>query len=347
MTHAAKYFVALVIIAPLFLMGCATKTQQNAKQDAPADVAATDTDGGLPENDCLTLTADKVQQLCQSGPLQRKISLVSGGYECEYQALDPTDQTKPTLGTELKLTYFNGPDDMADLKESLKRDNKTVRIGDISKGFYAAWPRWADSTTKLWSFDFYRQIGSLTTILYGTDIDYVPMDMSQELGCSFSEMWNLLSEISHEDLSQERANISAQITDEISPPDADKTEIKNEPNCCTIMIVEVTGEADVRRDGKASPATKGQILNDGDEIITGDNSHVSVAFLNCHFGDDTSDYGLAVIQSDSMGRITKTSDGKPSISFDPGVAHVSVKELQTFETDFQVSTPRLTCAVRG
>lgn len=348
MTNTFKLFLAYFVITSLFLSGCANPAQPQ-KSAAISDANTVNMSGEPPEKDCLGLTPEKVQQLCQSGTLTRKIKIIQDGYQCEYEALDPQNPTGPTLGVELKLAYANSLDSMADLKELLQGSNKSIKIGDINKGFYAATPRWAESTRKIWTFDFYRQIGELTAILYGTEIDYAPMDLSQDLGCSFSDMWNILSDISHEDLSKEREDASAQISNEISPPKAATTaEGNNRPDCCTIMIVEIKGEVDVKhKGGDFSPAKKGQILSMDDEIVTGDDSQVGIAFLNCHFGDDTSDYGFSMIQSDSMGKITKDKDGKPSIFFDPGVAHVSVKELQTFETDFQVSTPRLTCSTRG
>lgn len=350
----SKYLLSGFIIASLFLAGCANSAIQNSKTSKleTNDLASDKNyklpaEGELPEKDCLGLTAENVQNICGSGPLQRNIKVIRDGYECEYQAVDSINVDGPKLGNELRLAYFSGPEQMADLKAGLKNSSKVVRIGDLKNGFYAAFPRWAESTRKTWTFDFYRQLGPLTAILYGTEIDYEPMDLSQELGCSFSEMWNLLSTIAHEDLSGERVVATDQISKEIAPPAATPADQKNTADCCTMMIAEVKGEADVRHNGKTSPAVKGQILSMGDEIITGDDSEVSVALFNCNYGDNENNYGLALVRSDSMGSIAKTSDGRPTIFFDPGVANVSVKELQTFETDFQVSTPRLTCSTRG
>lgn len=330
----------------LLLFGCANPIAGSPpqKQDKNSKISAME--AGPPEKDCMGLTAEKVQSMCGSGALKQKINLISDGYECEYSALDPQGADKPMLGTELKLAYFNGQDSMDDLKDLTKQSNKNARIGDIKNGFYVATGHWPEPERKIWSFDFYRQIGALTTVMYGTDIDYAPMDLSQDLGCSFGEMWNVLSDISHEDLSQERIDASSQISKDIAPLAATQAGPNNTPNCCTIMIVGIEGEADIKHDGKVSSAKKGQILDIGDEIYTGDNSHVFVAFFNCDFGTEF-EGGITQIQSDSMGKIITTDDGKPGIFFDPGVAHVSVKRLEQFETDFQVSTPRLTCSVRG
>ncbi len=90
---------------------------------------------------------------------------------------------------------------------------------------------------------------------------------------------------------------------------------------------------------------KGQVLQAGDEIYTGKDSQVVVAFIDCGYGNGD-DVGIAIIQSGSMGKII-AENGKPAIYLEPGVATVSVKQLEQFQTDFQVSTPRLVCGVRG
>lgn len=114
---------------------------------------------------------------------------------------------------------------------------------------------------------------------------------------------------------------------------------------CKIIITELKGEVDVRLPGgDFEPATPGMELPAGATIVTGTGGGAVVAF-----GTNS----VALVRETTMFRIDKwecpgpNNEAKAEVFIDPGVCHVSVKQLEQFKTDFRVSTPRLTCGGRG
>jgi len=111
-----------------------------------------------------------------------------------------------------------------------------------------------------------------------------------------------------------------------------------------IYIVEVEGEVDVQFAPKEAwmPAVKGAKLAVGSKLMSGIGGKAVFAFGSnsvAQMGEATSfeirSFGM---QGDKL---------VANVLIDPGVAHVALKQLGAFQTDFQVSTPRLTCSVRG
>lgn len=111
-----------------------------------------------------------------------------------------------------------------------------------------------------------------------------------------------------------------------------------------IVVMEVTGEVDVRNTPgeKWGPAAAGQRLSVGAKICTGVGSSTVVAF-----GTNS----VALVTEATLFEIRRYAmDGDKLVAqvfIDPGVTRVSVKQVAQFQTDFQVSTPRLTCSVKG
>ncbi len=111
-----------------------------------------------------------------------------------------------------------------------------------------------------------------------------------------------------------------------------------------IVVQDAQGEVDVRvsaRD-KWLPASKGMRLAVGSRLCTGVESGVVVSF-----GTNS----VALVSACSMCEIqafeVRGEELVAKIHIEPGVAQVNVKQLPQFHTDFQVSTPRMTCSVRG
>ena len=111
-----------------------------------------------------------------------------------------------------------------------------------------------------------------------------------------------------------------------------------------ILVQEVQGEVDVRPSAKEKwvPAAKGMKLPPGAKLCTGVGSGVAVSF-GTNSVALVSECTVCEIRTFEM----RGEDLVASIHLDPGRAKVSVKQLAQFHTDFQVSTPRLTCSVRG
>ncbi|GEM_PF-3857079 len=111
-----------------------------------------------------------------------------------------------------------------------------------------------------------------------------------------------------------------------------------------IRVQEVKGEVEYQ----AAPKTEwkvaqvGDILPVGTKLCTGVDSGAVLAF-----GTNS----VAMLQQASMMNIAafemKGDELVAQVKIDPGVCSVSVKQLAQFQTDFQVSTPRLTASVRG
>lgn len=272
--------------------------------------------------------------MCRATFVRREVVPIFNGYACTYSIYDPSGDG-PDIGTHVRLKYFTGGQTMAQLMVEVRENDPEAHVRSIKDGFTMETPL---------SLEIYRKAGSLTTFLSTAIIDDPSLD-TRSLECSPAETWDLLSAVTHEDLSREKATaLRAVPTPTPSIPD---TEEEAEEKCpCQIMIVEIKGEADVKRGEDFLTAEKEQIIEPGDEIYVGEGGQVVVAFINCNFGANADDVGIAIIKGGQMGRIIQ-KDGKPAVFFDPGVATVSVKQYAQFATDFQVSTPRLTCSVRG
>lgn len=111
-----------------------------------------------------------------------------------------------------------------------------------------------------------------------------------------------------------------------------------------IVVQEVRGEVEVQ----AAPGTKwmaakaGQRLAAGAKIVTGVGGEAVILF-GANSVAIVTEASIFEIRSFGM----KGDELVAEAFIDPGVAHVSVKQLAQFQTDFQVSTPRLTCSVKG
>jgi hypothetical protein len=305
----------------------------------------------LPEEDCLGITAEKMQQACGSGPLVRTVEEMLNGYVCIYYARAPEEFIDPyesgnyefgllsangeyVLGEQSSVEYFTGGDIVEIKKDRLEVENPDT-VTDFENGFWMVksfeLPNEREGqTTSLW-----MQNGSLSIGMHGTWVDYGSYELPKERECTFDEFLVL------------KDNISGKTTTigdgKIKPPEVPENDTVTEECPCIIMIGQVKGEVDVRIDGKWITAEKGQILEVGDMVATGEDSEVVLYFYNCP-PDGTG--GVAIIGSNSVGEIEE-KDGIMGVSVDPGVATVSVKQLPQFQTDFQVSTPRDVCSVRG
>lgn len=288
----------------------------------------------IPTNDCLGLTAQLAQRTCGASSVRRNIVPILNGYECTYSLFDPNAFEGSGVGTQVKLKYFVDGRTIEELADAARESDPEAHFQSIKNGFALQTPL---------SLDIYRKSGSVTTFIAGAIIDDPYID-SAPLECSFAEMWDIFSIVTGDNPGGEK---TLKLPTLSSPTPANSAKEEQNACPCQIMIVEVKGEADLRRaDGEFLTAEKGQLLEPGDAIYTGENSQVTVAFFNCGFGNGNDDVGIAIIKASQMGKIIQ-KDGKPAVFFDPGVATVSVKQLAQFQTDFQVSTPRLTCSVRG
>jgi len=114
----------------------------------------------------------------------------------------------------------------------------------------------------------------------------------------------------------------------------------NSPTPPRVVIGEVEGDADVRRaDGKFETAEEGMVLGPGDTIYTGSGSKVVVVVGSCKW--NIPELSIAKFM------ITVTEGINMTTQQEPGLADPGLKQLPAFATDFQVSTPRETVAVRG
>ncbi|MBI5228029.1 hypothetical protein HY988_05560 [Candidatus Micrarchaeota archaeon] len=353
MEHFRKLPLLIILLTIIILiLGCTapqTPTQNSPNSDGQNKNLAAEkpSDNGLPESDCLGLTAEKVQKTCGSGTLKRVVRPIKNGYECTYSAADPQGADRPDLGTELKLAYYTDGDDVLELKKAYQDAGGTNIVGEFKNGFYLVFPTKLALDRKGWAIEFFTKTKSLSTMLFGSEIDYEAMAMDPSFACSFSEMWELQSSISGENLNEqgktELIKIKTKAPDFEAPP-ADG-EVSAQANCCKIFIAEVKGVADKKSgNGNFEPLEKGAEINVGDVIVTDKDSSV-VLYIVC--SDDPDNAHMAIMQAASKWTIKGIEGSDIKIDMDPGVAHTSVKELEQFETDFQVSTPRLTCSVRG
>ncbi len=111
-----------------------------------------------------------------------------------------------------------------------------------------------------------------------------------------------------------------------------------------IRVQEVTGEVEYQAAPKTAwkTAQVGDLLPVGAKLCTGVESSAALAF-----GTNS----VALLREASLLDINafgmQGDQLVAQVMIDPGVCTVSFKQLATFQTDFQVSTPRLTASVRG
>ena len=111
-----------------------------------------------------------------------------------------------------------------------------------------------------------------------------------------------------------------------------------------VTVQSVKGEVEMESAaGKAwtTPA-KGTRVPIGVKVCTGAGAEVVIGFGTT---------GIAIIGENTMLRVDRCAVQGSSVVIrlylDPGLATASVKKLASFATDFQVSTPHITCSVRG
>jgi len=314
-------------VTSLLLIGCAkssSKVSDVSDQPAPSV-------GELPENDCLGLSAQQVQKFCGSGALERTISLIQNGYQCVYSALDPMGSDRPRIGTELALTYFTSGDDLVTLKGQVKSNNPAAAITDSQNGFYAITPTTLALDRAGQQVEIYQKTGALTIFIAGTDLDYEVIDDDPDKACSLNELQNISSFISGSGATAERQDTS-------TVPGT----VEKDSNCCEIIVAKVTGAVETKTGDRVASDMR---LAVGDKLYTVD----AQLIIGVVCDDDPTNVKMFVIEADEPTEISIEvgADGQPTVSQDPGTATVSIKELPAFATDFQVSTPRLTCSVRG
>ncbi|MDO8617990.1 MAG: hypothetical protein Q7N87_03865 [Candidatus Uhrbacteria bacterium] len=334
MTHIQKRFFSIgIFISIPFLVGCADANTLSGNQAAVSEQRSVKID--LPENDCLGLTPEKVQTLCGSGVLSKKVIPINTGYQCVYSAHDSNGADKPMIGTQLKLSYFTESPGIAAIKEEVKTNDPDAKITDMPHGFSSLKTYQLPMEREGWEIGLYSQVGGLTIAILGSDIDYEALDENSGKACSLDEMKAALTFVSARD---------STATGTPQPPLSPKTELKTSPapNCCEIIVAKVVGAVETKA-GKAVAAD--DRLKIGDKLYTVD----GLLIIGVVCSDDPENVKMFVVEADEPTEISveQGADGKPVIKTDPGVANVSIKELPQFETDFQVSTPRLTCSVRG
>ncbi|MEK7865265.1 MAG: hypothetical protein AAB434_01190 [Planctomycetota bacterium] len=111
-----------------------------------------------------------------------------------------------------------------------------------------------------------------------------------------------------------------------------------------IRIQEVTGEVEYQAAPKTpwKAAQVGDVLPVGTKLVTGVESAAALAF-----GTNSVALVRQVTTLDITAFGMEGDKLAAKVKIDPGVCTVSVKQLAQFQTDFQVSTPRLTASVKG
>ncbi|MBI4450434.1 FecR domain-containing protein [Candidatus Woesearchaeota archaeon] len=104
-----------------------------------------------------------------------------------------------------------------------------------------------------------------------------------------------------------------------------------------VVIQDVQGEAEAFINGEWVAVVKGMQLEIGSKVVTGENGSIAVLV-----GTEK----VCLLQGGTLGTVVE-KDGKADIDGEPKPAQTSLKQLESFATDPQVSTPRLVCAVRG
>jgi len=112
-----------------------------------------------------------------------------------------------------------------------------------------------------------------------------------------------------------------------------------------IFVISVQGEVDVQvGNGRWEPLRPGITIRPGNQrvrICAGKGAQAAVAF-----GTEK----VKIVGQESVVTIEAEVQGdhtERKVTQDPGVGTVSVKQLPQFQSDFQVSTPRLTVSTRG
>ncbi|MDO8626322.1 MAG: hypothetical protein Q7K39_02595 [Candidatus Magasanikbacteria bacterium] len=341
MHFSVKAIVIASVALPLLGIGCVNSAPKNSESVSGANSARTFTKGELPENDCLGLTAGKAQSFCGSGPLVQKISPIYGGYQCVYSALDQNGAEGSVLGTELKLTYSAEGETMATIKKETKQNNHGSTFYDIANGFYMLTPVELAMGRPSQLLDYFFQANGLTITLSGTDVDYEFLEADPKLACSESEVANILAFVSGQNSGVKDSSAS---TPTAKPP-TPKTESEINPtaaDCCEIIVASVVGAIETKSGQSIGVDDRLQV---GDKLYTVDGELVIGVICD----DDPNNVKIFVVSASEPTEISiiKGADGKPAVKTDPGEAKTSIKQLPQFATDFQVSTPRLVCSVRG
>ncbi|MEW6035772.1 MAG: hypothetical protein AB1529_04110 [Candidatus Micrarchaeota archaeon] len=349
--------IALVLIA---LSGCTMLPGTN-QVGAPPTLPPENNDFELPEADCLGITAEKMQQACGSGPLVREVSPMLNGYLCTYYAIAPEEFIEAfergdsnyglstaggeyVLGEQSSVEYFTGGD-IVEIKKDRVEVEEPDEVTDFQSGFwmvkYYELPneRGKGQATSLWT-----QNGSLSIGMHGTPVDYGAFDLPKEYECSGDEFLALRDQIAGKTAG---GMLKIPVDEEMiySVPEFELNETPPE-NCCSITVIEVEGEAEVGHLKKNwTTINRGDVLQVEDTIVTGEDGQVAVGFLNCTKGGAGD--SVMIVRSSSLVTIKAVGGEQVEVFVDPGISHVSVKQLAQYQTDFQVSTPRLTCSVRG
>lgn len=289
-----------------------------------------------------------MQKTCGSGPLVRKINPIYNGYECLYYALDTegvgpgqTSNGDPILGLQSKLLYFTGQD-IGHIRKEIEDVEKPDFVGNAVGGFYTVKQFDLPLDRKGQEIGVWAQNGSLSIGIRSTEIDYELYDLPKSLECSTEEFFGLRDQL----MGRASAGSSASGTGGPLPPKEPKSEAPaattTQGICCEIIVADVVGAVETR---KGEAISHDQRLGIGDKLYAFD----ATVVIGVVCSDDPDNVKIFVIEVDEPSEISivEGPDGKPTVVKDPGVATVSVKELPQFETDFQVSTPRLTCSVRG
>jgi hypothetical protein len=357
-----------IILASLFLLTGCTIPQQ----PIPPTPYPENNDFAAPTSDCLGITAEIVQSACGSGPLMRTVSSMHNGYVCTYYARAPEefieaeenwkegDEWLPfglrmeagewVLGEQATLAYFTDTSDIETLKSERPEVGDADEVGDFENGFWTMdYEELSDGRVKegpaLW-----MKNGSLSIQISGTWVDYgyPGYGLPKERECSLDELLVLKDQLAGKPPG-EVLTIPVDNETIYEPPEFALNETPPE-DCCSIAVIEVEGEAEVGHLKKNWTTLKrGDVLQVGDTIVTGEDGQVAVGFLYCTKSVNGSRLGDSVllVRNSTLATILSVGGEHVEVFIDPGISHVSVKQLAQFQTDFQVSTPRLVCSVRG
>jgi hypothetical protein len=345
----AQKLVIFVLLSVFFLFGCTTPGQPGS--GAPATPAPENNDFALPESDCLGITAEKMQQACGSGPLVMRVEPIENGYECTYYAKAPeyvesglgvVNGTFILGGVQAKLKYFTGSD-MSEIKKAIMQVDKPEIVGDYPGGFYTLnkFNLSMPFEREVEQIGVWMQKDPLSIGLEGTDIDYFAYDLSSDNGCSKEELFALGDYVSGRTTALGGGTIVPPAGPGTKPPEPGTAPGKV---CCEMIVATVEGVVETK-DG--TPVEKGMVVNFGDQFYVEEGGSLVIGIVCSDDPDNVRVIGVYEVSEITQVTVTEGPDGKPTVKRDPGVASVSVKQLPAFETDFQVSTPRLTCSVRG
>ena len=349
--------LAFIVISLFLVFGCTNIASQiNNNTSLPSSNPIQ-----LQAN-CLGLTAEKVQQVCGSGPLKRIIEKISNqyqikeGYRCTYHVLDTAipgcenSTSKDTIcPVELTLTYDRGKN-LSDIASEFKRMRQTCN------GFYSLRSEDIGFERQLILGDFYRQNGSTITTLYSSDLDYEAMGENPAQACSFCEIWQLQSYLYNETSEEapEECRLREAIDNRMLIENITVPATNSSPCFGIIFEIKINESgssnesergADIRNGNDTTwhHAEKNQKLFLGGEIQTGLDTEVMIVY-QC--GKNV--LGASLVRPDTLLRITELSEDGVRVFIDPAVTTSAVKQLPQFQADFQVAPPNeASCGVRG